>query len=323
MKPLRTAAILLAAALAIAAAVAQTPKRPARRTTPIENKATVTQAVNETRNDTSRTNAQIRARSTHYHRDDGFTVYVDTLTGDEWVDSTQVLSIPKMKYPLLMGATVGVNIWDPVMRLFGQKYGLIGFSADVNLHNRYFPTVEVGLGTARRTPSGQNYTYRSPMSVYFKIGADYNFLYNSNPDYQWFIGLRYGFAPFRWAVDHITLDSPYWGDEVRFGIPSQTATAGWGELCLGLRVHLGAGISAGWMVRLHTLLHESHNAHGEPWYIPGYGSRNGAITGSFSISYTLPLNKRKTDAVLDNEGPLPDDEPLPADSAASTETTPL
>lgn len=320
---LRSAAIAMLVAAAVAVAVAQQPKRPARRTTPVENRSTTTQAVNETRNDTSRINAQRRARSTHYHRDDGFIVYVDTLTGDEWVDSTQVLSLPKMKYPLLMGVTVGVNIWDPVMRLFGQKHGLIGFSADVNLHNRYFPTFEMGLGTAKRTPSGENFTYRSPMSVYFKIGADYNFLYNSNPDYQWLIGLRYGFAPFRWAVDDIALDAPYWGETARFNIPSQSATAGWGEFCLGLRVHLGAGISAGWMLRFHALLHESKNAHGEPWYIPGFGSRGQAITGSFTFSYTLPLNKRKTDAVLNSEGALPDDEPLPADTVAEPETTSL
>ena len=143
------------------------------------------------------------------------------------------------------------------------------------------------------------------MSVYFKIGADYNFLYNSNPDYQWFVGLRYGFAPFSWAVDDITLDSGYWGETTRFGIPSQNATAGWAEFHVGLRVKLFGGISAGWFVKFHSLLHESHNVHGEPWYIPGFGTRGQAITGSFSISYTLPLNKRKSDAVVESETDTP------------------
>lgn len=314
MTPLRRL-LIGAAAMAAITALAQTPRRPARHTTPVENRTTVTQAVNETRGDTSRINAERRARSTHYHRDDGFTVYVDTLTGDEWVDSTQVLSVPKMKFPLVMGVNVGVNIWDPVMRLFGQKHGLVGFSADVNLHNRYFPAFELGLGTARRTPSGMNYTYRSPLSVYFKLGMDYNFLYNSNPDYQWLIGVRYGFSPFTWAIDDITLSSGYWDESVRFSIPSQSATAGWGELCLGLRIRLGGNIRAGWMLRFHALLHESRNEHGEPWYIPGFGSRGQSITGSFTISYTLPLNKAKTDAVLRMEAGLPpDDESLPADS---------
>ena len=32
-----------------------------------------------------------------------------------------------------------------LMRIFGQKYGLIGFQAQVNLHNRYLPAFEIGL----------------------------------------------------------------------------------------------------------------------------------------------------------------------------------
>ncbi|MCM1036745.1 MAG: DUF6048 family protein [Bacteroides sp.] len=324
--------ILPAAAAALcllAAAQTPAPKRPRRTVTPVETTATSTQAVNETRGDTSRINAAIRARSTHYHRDDGFTVYVDTLTGDEWVDSTQVMSLPKMKFPLVMGVNVGVDIWDPAMRLFGQKYGLTGFTADVNLHNRYFPTFELGLGMARRTPAGQNYTYRSPLSVYFKIGADYNFLYNSNPDYKWFVGLRYGFSPFTWAVDDITLDDPYWGSSARFGIPSQTATAGWGELCMGLRIRLWGNIHAGWMVRFHALLHQSKSPHGEPWYIPGFGARGQALTGSFTISYTIPVNKRRVEDILREidgaDAPLPapaDTTAAPADTAATAEPMP-
>lgn len=102
------------------------PKRQ-RRATPITTAATTTQAVNETRDDTARINAARRARSTHYHREDGTTVYVDTVSGEEWIDSTAIRSIPKMKYPLFVDATVGVDIWDPVMRLFGQKHGLLGF----------------------------------------------------------------------------------------------------------------------------------------------------------------------------------------------------
>lgn len=286
---------------AVAAAWADTPRRPARRTTPVENRSTMTQSINETRGDTSRINAARRARSTHYHRDDGFTVYIDTVTGEEWVDSTRQTALPKMKYSLIMGVTAGVNIWDPVMRLFGQKHGLVGFTGDVNLHNRYFPAFEVGLGTARNTPAVSNFTYRSPLSVYFKIGADYNFLYNSNPDYQWFAGLRYGFSPFSWAVDNIELSSGYWDETTRFDIPPQHVAVGWGELHIGLRIRLFGNISAGWMVKFHSILHESKNRHGQPWYIPGYGTRGQTITGAFTLSYTLPLNKRRSAAVLESE----------------------
>ena len=275
-------------------------RRSKRYTTPITSAATTTQAINETREDTSRINAAFRARSSHYHRDDGAIVYVDTLTGEEWIDSASITQLPKMKYPLLMDATVGVDIWDPLMRVFGQKYGITAFSADVNFHNRYFPCVEVGLGSASNAPSDKNFHYMSPMSVYFKVGANYNFLYNSNPAYKFFVGLRYGFAPFKWGLASANPAPGYWGDVPPFSIPNQSATAGWIEFCLGLRVQLWKNISAGWMFKYHALIHESKSIHGEPWYIPGYGSRGQAITGAFIISYTIPFKERHTHNEIDS-----------------------
>lgn len=283
--------LLLASA---ASAMMADQQRPRRRATPVNTAATTTQSVNETRDDTSRINAARRASSTHYHRQDGATVWVDTVTGDEWIDSSTIRQIPRMQYPLLTAVTVGVDIWDPVMRLFGQKHGLIGFNADVSLHNRYFPAFEIGLGQASNTPAGENYSYHSPLSVFFKLGINYNFLYNSSSDYQFFAMARYGFSPFSWNVDNITLGSDYWDQNASFSIPSQHSTAGWFEFGLGLRIKLGANIYAGWMVKYHSLLHESSSVHGEPWYIPGYGTRGQSITGSFSISYTLPLGRRRT-----------------------------
>lgn len=299
-------AICLVTLAAYASGDSAVPRRQ-RRATPVNNSATATQAINETRDDTARINAAHRAASSHYVRNDGAIVYVDTITGVEWIDSATIRKGNVMKFPLLSAVNVGVDIWEPVMRLFGQKHGLIGFNANVSLFNRFFPTVEIGLGTARNAPADFDYTYRSPLSVYFKLGADYNFLFNSNPDYQFFAGLRYGFAPFSWSVDDITLGSPYWKDDALFSIPSQSATAGWAEIVLGLRVRITGNIHAGWHFRYHSLIHESKSRHGEPWYIPGYGTRGQSITGSFTISYTLPLqNKRVTrvlESVTDDERP--------------------
>lgn len=264
-----------------------------RRVTPINTAATATQPVNENKDDTARINARIRAASVHYHDEHGNVIYVDTITGMEWRDSSAMQQKVRMTYPLLHSATVGVNIWDPVMRLFGQKYGLIGFSAILNMHNRYLPAFEIGLGKADNTPVDNNFTYRSPMSVYFKIGGGYNFMYNGNPDYQMFASFMYGFSPFSFSIDNIVIDSPVWGNPQYPSIPSQHATAGWIEVGLGLKVKLFGPISAGWRVFFHTLIHESKCAWGNPWYIPGYGSRNGAISGSFSIYYTIPFPHRQ------------------------------
>lgn len=301
----RLTGILLSLSVAIVAVTtlwAQTPSR--RRMTPVENPATITQAINEARNDSARILEARKARSTHFHDEEGRSVYVDTVTGEQWIDSTEMIRVVKMDFPLLHSASAGIDIWDPVMRAFGQHYGLIGAWAEISLHNRYNPVFEFGLGKANNTPSGNNFSYRSPLSVYFKLGANYNFLYNSNPDYIFYAGLRYGLSPFSYTVDNVTIDNSYWGENTSFAIPTQHSTVGWLEFMLGLRVKLWGPISAGWAIKYHAILHESPAKYGQPWYIPGYGSRSASVTGSFSVSYTFSLeklNKAKSDEVINSE----------------------
>ena len=80
-------------------------------------------------------------------------------------------------------------------------------------------------------------------------------------------------------------------------IPSASVSAGWWEVVLGLRVKLWKQISAGWQVKYHSILHRSHPATGDAWYIPGFGTAGSSLAGSFSIFYTFSLNKRKSHEV--------------------------
>lgn len=224
----------------------------------------------------------------------GNVVLVDTVTGTEWVDTTATKTDKKMIYPLIESVTVGVNIWDPVMRVLGSDYGGADVWAELSLHNRYKPVVEFGMGSSDITPDGQNYTFHSPLAPYFKIGLNYNFLYNNNPRYQLYAGVRYAFTPFKYQVKNVTMSPGYWDDPTSFDIPEQSTTAGYFEFLAGVRVDIWKNISLGWSVKYHTILHEGAAHYGKPMYIPGYGKRGGSFTGSFSISYTLPLNKKDT-----------------------------
>jgi hypothetical protein len=295
--------------------------QPKRRISPVNNAATETQAINEAKTDTARINAARRAASTQYTDDNGNVFYIDTITGEKWVDSTAIkVAKKRMKYPLLHSTALGVNIWDPVMRVFGQKYGLTSAWLELSLYNRYKPIVEVGLGHANYAPADGNFTYTSPLSVFFKLGMNYNFMFNSSPDYQFMAGLKYGFTPFSYSINNVTVNSPYWNETAEFDIPAQHATVGWLEFTLGLRVKIWGPISAGWEFKYHARLHESKNQYGDPWYIPGYGTRSSSLAGSFSISYTLPLK-----FLQHSEPKLPtladDAKSLPKDSESAEPTT--
>ncbi len=275
-----------------------------RRISPVETPATMTQAINETAGDTARINERRRANSISYVDDRGLTIYVDTLTNTEWTDSTLIGRVPKMEAPLWHALSVGVNIWDPVMRLFGQQHGLADMWMELSLHNRYKPVVEAGLGMARHRASNATFLYRSPLSFFLRVGANYNFLFNSNPDYQFYAGVRYGFSPFSYSVDDVAVNNQYWGESGTFDIPSQHATVGWLEFSLGLRVKLWGPLSAGWSFKFRNIIHKSRDSYGQPWYIPGYGTRGTPVSGSFSIVYTIPLsnlNKKEPESVSNDD----------------------
>ncbi|MDE5811465.1 MAG: hypothetical protein K2H61_04050 [Muribaculaceae bacterium] len=262
-----------------------------RRINPVENPAIKPKPVNL--NPIS-ADSLARRNVVEMLDDKGNKILVDTVAGTEWVDSVPAnLPIPKMIYPLLYDYTVSVDLAGPLMRAFGRHYGLGEVAAMVNLHNRYIPVVEVGLGQASYTPEGNNYSYHSPVSPYFRIGMNYNFLYNSNPDYQFFAGIRYGLSPFRWSVDDVTpVGGDYWGAQEPFTIGPISSTAGYLQVLAGLNVRIVAGLSLGWTFRYQAIIHQSASVNGEPYYIPGFGSRNTPISFTFSVSYTLPFSHK-------------------------------
>lgn len=231
----------------------------------------------------------------------GNTVMVDTVTGLEFVDSTLLKAPPKMEYPLLHEVIAGVNVWDPIMRALGQKYGLGDVWAELSMHNRYFPFFAVGLGSINETPVDKNFTFKSPVAPYFKIGGSYNFFYNSNPDYRLQMGLRYGFTTYKWSALDVTVDEGYWGTPSTYSLKDIGNTAGYLEVTFGIKVKISGNFSAGWTIVYHSILHESKSAYGNPMYIPGYGKRNGAISGNFSIMYTIPINKKTATEVKQSE----------------------
>lgn len=242
-----------------------------------------------------------KSRLTETKDSQGNVVLVDTVTGTEYIDSTALVAPVGNIYPLMHAVTVGVDIWDPVMKIIGTEYGGISFWGELSLHNRFKPVFEFGLSSADIHPDGMNYTFKSPMAPFFKLGMNYNIFYNSNPAYQLLFGLRYAFTPYKWRIENAQPNNTYWQTEP-FSIPQQNATTGYLELIASIKVQIFKNISMGWQVKYHSVLHQSKNKYGEPMYIPGFGKRGTPIAGGFSIMYTLPLNKKTAPKVNTTEG---------------------
>ena len=160
---------------------------------------------------------------------------------------------------------------------FGQNYASVDVNATLNMWNRLQPTVELGLGWAKSTPDDMNFTYRGKPSPYFKVGANYNFLFKNSPDYQAFLGIRLGYSTFSYDVTDVYYPSSYWHEELSGDITGEHSHALWGEAGAGLRVKLMGPISLGWMIRYHGIFNYGKSDHSRPWFIPGYGPRSSSL----------------------------------------------
>lgn len=302
--------------LAVLAFICVFSSKAQRRVTPIDTPATATQHINENK---ANGDSLDRSRLVEMTDSRGNKILVDTVTGKEFIDSAAIEKAKnlKMKYPLLHSATVSLDLFTPAMRAFGTKYGLGEVAAEINLYNRYIPVLEFGLGQAENTPVDNNYTYKSAISPFFRIGMNYNFFYGSNPDYMLMIGLRYGFSPFKFEVTDISQQGGYWNEPMTYDIPSQSVTAGYLQLLLALRVRIFDNFSMGWSVRYQSIMHESATPHGKAWYIPGFGARNRSLNATFSLSYTIPLSNSDALSEKTTETINSLDDTIPAEHTAT------
>lgn len=252
-----------------------------RRVTPVERNTNRTMTSEELRQKKKELKAQ------------GMQIVGDSIVSDSAVMASDTLKSKRMAYPRFTSVIVGVNLWDPIMRIAGQSYGGIDFSAELSMWNRFIPTVELGMGWANSMPEDMNFTYKGKMAVYGKLGMNYNFKFNSSPDYVAMLGIRAGYSSFGYDVKDVRINNGYWDQTKTFDILDQHSHALWGELQLAVRVKLFGNLSAGWAFKYHVLFNHKVNENSDPWYIPGYGSRTGAITGGFSLFYTIPLHKKK------------------------------
>ncbi len=192
-------------------------------------------------------------------------------------------------HPLYTGTLVGVDLFDPAAKLLGQSYGGYTVSAEVGIRNRFFPTWEIGIGSANNTPETGNFTFVGKPSIYNRIGVNYNLNYTSKSTSFFYVGVRYGASWFNYDITDITYETPYWGEVVESQLLDQRASAHWGEALAGIRVGLTNSFYMGWSIRYKFLLMQSNPTTSNPWYIPGYGATTLPVGFTYTLSYKLPI----------------------------------
>lgn len=209
-------------------------------------------------------------------------------------------TLPEVTYPLMNGIDVGVDVLGPVLKVFGSDFMSAEAMVDVNLYNRYFPTVEVGFGGGKAI---NDYDVSIKSSApYFRMGIDYNTFWKKAHGNLLLVGLRYGFSTGKYDVVVPDMTNPeytdgatqtnltdhIWGDTSNYVHEGMSHTMHWVEFTLGLRANVAKRIKMGLMLRIKYKLKASVDKYGDPYYIPGFGRYDSNNTGiTYSIIYQL------------------------------------
>jgi hypothetical protein len=192
--------------------------------------------------------------------------------------------------PLYQGTMVGVDVAGLASKALGSDITSAEANVQVNLKNRFFPTVEVGFGSINTTNDETDIHYKAS-APYFRLGMDYNVFYQKPylPGY-FTVGLRYGFTSFEYDVIAPPLTDPNWGHtSVPVSYEGVKTNVGWAELAVGLKANVFKDFYMGFNVRYRARLSMKEHENSEPYYAPGFGKGKTNLGITYSLIYKLPF----------------------------------
>lgn len=188
--------------------------------------------------------------------------------------------------PLLRGVAVSVDAVGPAQLFFGD-YGQYEAALRVNLKDKYFPIIEVGLGKADARDEATNLQYKTS-APYARVGLDFNLLKNKHDDYRLYGGFRIAYTTYKFEFSSPDVADPVWGGVTDFYGQDIKANYLWGEAVLGVDAKIWGPVRLGWSVRYKRRFHHDDGTAGNTWYVPGYGKQgNMRLGGTFNIIFEL------------------------------------
>jgi len=201
------------------------------------------------------------------------------------------------RYPLLNGLNISVDIFDPLYDIFLGSSASYEAQAMLDLHHRFFPLGSFGMGYANETSNNgiefstgkaQEFTFKSDLSPFLKVGMAYNLRYNSTkPDDLYMLFARYGIARSTADLTNIYYASSYWDDMHLPDLLDQSYTTQWIEAGVMIKVQLIKHISLGWDLYAKIKLSQTGTKYGEPPFVPGYGDCSSIFGFNFRVYYDI------------------------------------
>ena len=185
--------------------------------------------------------------------------------------------------PLMRGFQVSFDLFGAGQMMFGD-YGQYEAALRLNLHDQWFPIVEVGYGKANHEDdivTGITYKTEAP---YFRAGVDFNLLKRKHQSNRLFAGFRYAYTSYKVDMWRQDFPDPVWQWPTGFGIRDEKCSQHWAELVIGIDAKVAGPLHLGWSVRYKQRLAHNDGLLGRTWYVPGYGTWDSStFGGTFNV----------------------------------------
>lgn len=198
-------------------------------------------------------------------------------------DGQKLFRIEKDTIPLMRGFQVSFDLFGAGQMILGD-YGQYEGALRLNLHDQWFPIVEVGYGRASREDdviTGLTYKTQAP---YFRVGVDLNLLKRKHQSNRLFGGLRYAFTNYKVDVWKRDMIDPYWRLPSHYEVLGEQCSQRWLEAVVGIDAQIVGPLHLGWSVRYKCRLTHDDGIIGKTWYVPGFGTWDStSLGGTFNV----------------------------------------
>lgn len=192
--------------------------------------------------------------------------------------SQKLFTIQKDSIPLFKGFAVSFNAVGAVRKAL-STYGEYEGALRINLHNQYFPIIELGYGIADHDDEVTGIYYKT-QAPYFRIGCDLNLLKNKHAKNRLYGGLRYAFTSYKVNISRPDVPDPVWQSASGFALEGDRCNMHWAEAVFGVDAYIWGPLHLGWDIRYKRRIIHKDLSIGTPWYVPGYGENGDTRLGA-------------------------------------------
>ena len=189
-----------------------------------------------------------------------------------------LLKLERDSVPFFRGFAVSADLVGLAQMQLGD-YGQYEAALRVNLHDQYFPILEVGVGKANHEDdevTGITYKTSAP---YFRLGVDFNIMKNKHAPNRIYAGFRYAYTSYKVDISRQPFPDPVWKWDTSYGVVDEPCSQHWAELVFGIDAKIAGPFHLGWTARYRNRLWYDNGQMGNTWYVPGYGIQDTSTLG--------------------------------------------